>query len=190
MRRVRFLVAAVMLPALSGCSSVTTSPSVTGTLAVMLEDSPFSDARAVLVTFTTVSAHISGGDFTSLPFAAGASSRTCDLKRLTTAQDVLGTGALPPGHYTQLRLVISSATLYFDAPSLGSSACAATVSGLTGRTAPITIPSGDLKLNREFDVTANATTTILLDFNGDQSITDTGNGRYMMTPVINVVSVQ
>jgi hypothetical protein len=34
------------------------------------------------------------------------------------------------------------------------------------------------------------TTTMLLDFNGDQSVRQTGNGQYMMTPVIAVVSVQ
>jgi hypothetical protein len=30
----------------------------------------------------------------------------------------------------------------------------------------------------------------LLDFDGDRSVRVTGNGRYMMTPVIAVVSVQ
>lgn len=59
-----------------------------------------------------------------------------------------------------------------------------------GRSAPVEIPSGEVRLNRQFDLTANAATTILLDFDGDQSVRETGNGRYMMTPVITVVSVQ
>ncbi|PYR51863.1 MAG: hypothetical protein DMF89_04455 [Acidobacteria bacterium] len=54
----------------------------------------------------------------------------------------------------------------------------------------VNISSGDLRLNREFDVTSNTTTTMLLDFDGDQSVKTTGNGTYMMTPVISVVSVQ
>ena len=51
------------------------------------------------------------------------------------------------------------------------------------------IPSGELRLNREFDLTSTTPTTILLDFDGDRSVRDTGNGRFMMTPVITVVNV-
>ena len=48
----------------------------------------------------------------------------------------------------------------------------------------------ELRLNQEFDLTSTSATTILLDFDGDQSVQLTGNGQYMMTPVISVVSVQ
>ena len=184
----RILGVAVTLMAVA-CDSSPTVPGNAGTLNLMLKDTPFSDAKALLVTFSTVSAHVSGGDFTTLPFSGSASSRTCDLKKLTTAQDVLGTGPLATGHYTQLRLVVSSASLYFDNASTGT-ACAATIAAPAGRLASVTIPSGDLRLNREFDVTSNVVTTILLDFDGDQSVKETGNGNFMMTPVITVVSVQ
>jgi hypothetical protein len=172
-----------------GCGGSTTSPSGTGTLTVMVQDSPFTDAKALLVTFSVASAHLSGGDFTPLSFVGGVPSRTCDLKKLATAQDVLGTGPLPSGHYTELRLVVSSATIYFDNASSGA-ACAPIIAAPAGRSAAVNIPSGDLRLNRQFDVTSTTTTTILLDFNGDESVKDTGNGTYMMTPVISVVSVQ
>jgi hypothetical protein len=183
-----------------GDSAATTSPSspapgqpppspTTATLNVQLKDSPFSDARALLVTFSEVSAHRSGGDFMTLPFAGGVSSRTCDLKKLTTATDVLGTGPLPAGHYTQLRLVVASAAIYFDNATSGPP-CAAAMAAPAGRSAAVEIPSGELKLNREFDLTTANATTILLDFDGDQSVRETGNGRFMMTPVIGIVSVQ
>ena len=169
--------------------SGTMPPATTATLKVMLKDGPFVGAKALLVTFSEISAHVSGGDFASLPFVGGASSRTCDLEKLTTAQDVLGTGPLPVGHYTQIRLVVTNATIYFDNASAGP-ACAATIAAPAGRNAAVTIPSGEVKLNREFDLTATNATTMLLDFDGDQSVKDTGNGRYTMTPVIAVVSVQ
>jgi len=172
----------------AACGS-TTSPSGTGTLTVMLKDSPFSDAKALVVTFSSVSAHLSGGDFVPLPFSGGAVSRSCDLKKLTAAQDVLGAGPLATGHYTELRLVVSSAVLYFDNPSTGA-ACAATIAAPAGRGGSVNIPSGELRLNRQFDVTSTGTTTILLDFDGDQSVKQTGNGAYTMTPVMSVVSVQ
>jgi len=38
--------------------------------------------------------------------------------------------------------------------------------------------------------TGATTSSILLDFDGNQSVKDTANGMYMMTPVISIVSVQ
>jgi hypothetical protein len=105
------------------------------------------------------------------------------------AEDVLGVGGLEAGHYTQLRLVVSSAALYFDNAATGP-ACAPTITAPAGRSATVEIPSGEVKLNREFEVTSTAATTILVDFDGDKSVHETGNGRFRMTPVISVVSVK
>jgi hypothetical protein len=167
------------------------SPSGNGNLSLMIKDTPYSDARALLVTFSEVTAHRSGeGGFSRLPFGdVTATSRTCDLKKLVDRQDLLGVGTLPEGHYTQVRLVVSSATLYFENPSEGP-ACATTIPVPAGRSSSIEIPSGEVRLNREFDVTATGATTMLIDFDGDRSVTETGNGRFRMTPVIGVVSVQ
>lgn len=190
--RLRLLILVGLIVTASSCGS-STSPTPTGgaTLNVLLKDSPFTDAKALLVTFSEVSAHTSGAGFgtdSRIPFASGASSRTCDLKKLATAQDILGTGPLAAGHYTQIRIVVASAALYFDNASAGP-ACADTIAAPGGRSAGVDIPSGELRLNREFDLTTTTPTTILLDFDGDRSVRETGAGRFMMTPVITIVSV-
>ncbi len=183
-------VAALSTTLFAACTSSPSSPSGGSNLTVMLKDSPYSDAKALLVTFSEVSAHVSGtGGFTPIPFSGGATSRTCDLKKLAAATDVLGTGTLAAGHYTQLRLTVSSAILDFDSASSGA-ACQPSIAPAGKNTAVITIPSGQLILNREFDVTQNGATTITLDFDGDQSVHSQGNGQYNMTPVIAVVGVQ
>jgi hypothetical protein len=176
----------------SGGSPSGSTSSSTGTLAIHLTDSPFSDAKALLVTFSDVGVHrAEPGEWLTLPLAAG-SSRTCDLKKLNGATDVLGVGSLPVGTYTQVRLNVSSVGIYFDAPSVGP-ACAPQIAPPAGLNVAVDIPSGEVKLNHEFTVTASAT-TMLLDFDGDQSIHQTGNGnkngKFMMSPVIRVVSVQ
>jgi hypothetical protein len=187
MRSTAALIVAVSLTA-AACSDSPSGPSGSGTLNLRITDTPFSDARAVLVTFSEVTAHRAESDWTRVPFAAGASGRTCDLKKLETAEDLLGTGPLPAGRYTMVRLVVASATLYFDNPSAGP-ACAPAISPPAGATAQVEIPSGEVKLNRNFELEAEHTTTMLLDFDGDRSIRETGNGRYMMSPVIAIVSV-
>lgn len=177
-----------------GGSNPGTPSTPNGTLNVRITDSPFSDAKAVLVTFSEVTVHRTEGDgWQTIPFVSGG-SRTCDLKKLQGPTDVLGVGSLPSGHYTQVRLVVSAANIYFDNASSGG-ACAASISAPAGKSAPVEIPSGELKLNHEFTVAGGAT-TMLLDFDGDHSIKATGSGngksptKYMMTPVIRVVSVQ
>lgn len=168
-----------------------TPGSATGKLTISMKDSPFSDAKALLVTISKVTAHMADGtSWTTLPFTGGATSRTCDLKRLTNTTDVLGTGTLTAGHYTQIRLTVASATLYFDNATTGD-VCGATMTTPLGLKAEVKIPSGEIKLNHQFEVPAGGTTSILLDFDGDKSIKLHGNGDYQMSPpVISVVSTQ
>jgi len=182
-------VAALALTAASCGESATGPTGAPGSLTVLLKDSPFSDAKSLLVTFSEVSAHKAEGEWIKLPFTGGGTTRTCDIKKLVDAQDVLGTGPLTPGHYTMIRIEVTSATLYFENAATGP-ACAPTVTAPDGRKATVDVPSGMVRLNRQFDLTSTTATTMLLDFDGDKSVHETGNGRYMMTPVIGVVSVQ
>lgn len=188
--------ACVVALATSACgdSNSPSNPSAgTGTLNLRLTDSPFTDAKAVLVTFSEVSAHPDSGDWATLTFAdAAAKTRTCDLKKLQGPTDILGTGPLAAGQYTQIRLVVSSAAIYFDnGTDPAAPACVTTTATEpAGKKATVTIPSGEVKLNRGFEVPANGATTIEVDFDGDKSIRETGNGTYMMSPVIAIKSVQ
>ena len=190
MRLVAVLGIATMLTGAAACGG-SNSPSGSGSLNVMLKDSPYSDAKSLLVTFSDVSVHRDDqaeDTWTKLPFSGGFTSRTCDLKKLVTSQDILGVGSLQAGHYTQIRLTVTAASLYFD-NAAASPACADTVAAPAGASASLTVPSGVVKLNREFTVPAGGSTTILVDFDGDKSVNQTGNGEYKMSPVIAVVSV-
>ena len=182
-------IAAVLAASAIACSDSPSSPSLSGgNFNVRLRDTPFSDAKAVLVTFSSIRAHRSESDWTVVPFVNAATARTCDLKKLETSEDVLGSAALPAGHYTQVRLVVQSATLFFDNASTGS-ACASTITPPAGASSTLEIPSGEVKLTREFDLTSSSAITMLLDFDGGQSIRLIGNGRYMMSPVVTILSV-
>ena len=148
-----------------------------------------SDAKALLVTFS--GSHGSpgwGGRF----FQAAVWRRNrhvadVDLKKLVDRQDLLGVGTLPAGHYTQVRLVVSAprstSRNASTVPMRDLDHCAE-----AGRSA-LEITSGEVRLNRQFDVGDSGATTMLIDFDGDRSVTETGNGRFRMTPVIGIVSV-
>lgn len=174
--------------AIAGCGKSPSSPSAMSSLNVRITDSPFSDAKAVLVTFNEVAAHRSESDWTTIPFVGGG-RRTCDLKKLQGAEDVLGVGSLTSGRYTQIRLVVERAELFFDTASNGP-ACAPTIESPAGASAQATVASGTIRLNRQFQLEAADTTTIVLDFDGDGSIVQTSAGTYVMTPIVSIVSLQ
>jgi hypothetical protein len=188
-----FLAAAVAATSACGNSSPSSPSGPSGTLNVRITDAPFDDARAVLVTFSEVSAHRADtpdGSWSTLPFADAGTTRTCDLKKLQNArEDILGVGPLAAGHYTQVRLTVSAARLYFDGESTGP-ACAATIPAPSGTSAVVEVSSGQVRLNRQFTIAESGATTMLLDFDGGASIREQGNGQFRMTPVIAVVSVQ
>ena len=197
---------ALLVVGLVACGETTTptSPSGSsgtsgrGTLVVRLTDLPYN-AVALHVTFADVSAHLSGaggGWQNLLPIGA---MRTCDLNQLVRGGSFDMVGAdFPAGDYTQLRLTVLDAKLYFTgtrvAPMCG---VGDDIGAPAAEFASVEIPSGEVKLNRPFSLEANGTTTIELDFDGDRSVKEMGNigsatpelGRYRMTPVISVLRV-
>src|SRR5262249_6275000 len=146
--RITLILAGTLLA--MACGNSPTGPSgASGNFNMMIKDSPFADAKAVIVTFSKVSVHKdtdTDGTWIDLTFRGGAGRRSCDLKKLETAQDLLGVGALTAGHYTQVRLVVQSAKLYFQNAS-ALAPCAATFTEPAGDNASLTIPSGEVKLN-------------------------------------------
>jgi hypothetical protein len=162
----------------------------TGSLTVNLKDGPYADAQSMLVTFSGVSAHHADEEWQTLAFAGGATSLTCDLKKLVNVFDVLGTGQLLAGHYTQIRVVVQSAALYSSPTPAADPACAASITPPAGLIGSVEIPSGEVKLNRQFTIPEGGATKILIDFDGDRSVNALGNGRFSMSPVISIVSVE
>ncbi len=184
--------------ATSGTSATTvTTPggggSGTGQLIVKMKDAPV-DAQALLVNISEVSVHLgdteTADSWKSMPMAGGM---TCDLLQMQdNAIQTLGTMTLTAGHYTQIRLTVTEAKVYLDKFTTLPPACVTPTAFPTvaENVYPVKIPSGTIKLNRQFTIESGTATTLLLDFDAAQSLKKLGNGNYQMSPVISVVSVQ
>src|SRR5918993_484662 len=103
MRCAIMMILSAGIAATTACGNSPTGPSgPSGTFNLRITDAPFADAKAVLVTFSEVSAHRADtpeSEWARLPFADGGTTRTCDLKKLQSArEDILGIGSLPAGH--------------------------------------------------------------------------------------------
>ncbi len=160
-----------------------------GTLVIRLRDNPFLNAQAVVVTFAEIAVRREGSnDFEPLPLVDGA-RRSCDLKQLLRGNsDLMVSATLPAGRYTQTRLRIASATLYF-ANRAPAPACVPVAPSIRGRQAEASV-SGDALIGQDFDVAAGRVTTLVLDFDGERSFEEVSTDRYVLDPIIRVSSVQ
>jgi hypothetical protein len=160
-----------------------------GTLIIRLRDEPFLDAQAVVVTFAELAVRRDGGaDFQALPFVDGA-RRSCDLKQLLRGNsDLLVSATLPAGRYTQTRVRIAAATLYF-ANRAPAPPCSPTPPEIRGRQADARV-ADDALVGQDFEVASGRVTTLTLDFDGERSFSEPAAGQYVLDPVIRASGVQ
>ncbi len=125
----------------------------------------------VIVTIDEVSVHASGGDWVSLPLAQNPF--TIDLLQFANGHttQLVPQVALAPGHYTQIRLGVQSATIVTDTGSF-----------------PAVIPSGNLKTAQEFEFDATGAVDLTVDFDLSRSLTVTGSNTYILKPVLHIVT--
>jgi len=174
MKRILFL-AILLLGAviLFSCSKKSTSPDK-GSIAIYLTDAPAS-IDSVNIVVTQVSVHMAGNDSLSGWQTISDTTAYYDLLTLQNGANVLfANQQLPAGQYTQIRLIIGN----------GSNVV------VDGITYPLTIPSGmqtGIKLNHEFTILKGEVYQLLLDFDAEKSIIQTGTGQYKLKPVIRTV---
>jgi hypothetical protein len=148
-----------------------------------MTDAP-GDFESVNLVITQVSAHLAGGDESGDSLADSHTGGWIVLNDTPATYDLLtlqngvfvtiGTGKVPAGHYTQVRLKLGA----------GSNV---TVDGVTH---PLFVPSGmqtGLKLVGNFDVPADGLVDIALDFDAARSIFQDGTGRYHLKPTVKVL---
>ena len=181
------IVSAAVLAACGGGGGGGGSDPGQGTLSMAITDAP-PCYRSVKVTVEKVrvqksaTASESDGGWQDIVPAGGPV--TIDLLDLTNgAVKDLGSTTVEAGAYSQVRLVLAENT---QAKTVNS------VTLLDGTVVPLTTPSAQqsgLKIKGDFDVTANATTPMLLDFDACKSIVVAGNsGQYILKPVVRLTA--
>ena len=174
------LAAAALLAVAVGCSDDTTEPDTqaTGRLVLNLTDAP-GDFDAVNVEVVRVSVHRGDEGSPEDPDAGwitvSEDTFMVDLLDFSAGEHlVLADTLLPAGLYTQVRLLLGDGnTLVVD-----------------GVEHDLVVPSGDttgLKLNHPFTLEPDALYAATLDFDAHRSVHMTGNGMWMLKPVIRIM---
>jgi len=181
-------IAAATLAACGGGGGASTpAPASTmGTLGVSMTDAPACGFDAVNVTVNKVrvnqSASASDTDAGWTDITLSPAKKINLLNLSNGVLEALGDTPLTQGHYSQLRLVLDAnggAGLANSVIATGSTTEASLVT-------PSATQSG-IKLVNEFDVVAGQRVDLVLDFNACKSVVTTGNGKYLLKPVVKVI---
>jgi hypothetical protein len=156
----------VIVVAVVAAGLYVTVSATTGTVSVRVKDQP-AEWSHVNVTFSEVQVHQIGGDNSTGWKTLAVSGGTIDLIPLTNISAFLASASIPTGQYTQIRIVVSSATGVM----------------LNGTHVAFTVPSGELKTTNPFNVTPGDTTTLILEFDLSQSIIHNASG-WIFKPVL------
>jgi hypothetical protein len=157
-----------------GCDNSTDPTLNNGSIKMYLVDAP-SSLDSIIIFVKRVEVHRSDGGDNSRWYIINDSLRSFDLLELTNgASAVLGNSVLEPGKYSQIRLILDEGNYVID----------------QGVKHYLTVPSGmetGIKLNHQFTIESDNLYELYLDFNVDKSVHITGNGEYMLQPVIRVM---
>jgi hypothetical protein len=153
----------------------------TGTLQMSMTDAP-ACYQSVVVNVAKVRVHMSDDGNTGdndngwQEIVPPNAPVRIDLLNLTNGQiNPLGSATVPAGKFRQIRLVLA--------------ATGNTVTPVGGTPQALKTPSGQqsgLKIKADFDVLANTVNDILLDVDACKSIVQTGNGNFLLKPVVRV----
>ncbi len=175
----------------AGCGSDGGGGTQPGTLGVAMTDAPACGFEAVNVTVSKVRVHQSdsasenAAGWTDITLNPARKINLLDLNDPTQpnfALESLGETPLEAGHYTQLRLVLDRNT----GQSLANSVVLENTTTEIALVTPSAVQSG-IKLIHQFDVGSGQRVDLLLDFDACKSIVKTGNGKYILKPVIKVI---
>lgn len=153
----------------------------TGTLSMSITDAkPVLPARAtnLFVTFEEVLVHKSGGSWTPLPLVE--TPYTIDLLQFQDGNttELVSPTKLDSGKYTQVRIVVSSATIRFDYDDYTEDQ-------------PVKVPSENLKTDKNFifNVPDASAVDIIVHFDLSKSLVVTGPAQspsYKLKPVLHL----
>ncbi len=161
-----------------------------GTLSTSLTDASTDQYQAVYVTIARVDVHHDGDGKWETVAAPGKTYNLLEL--INGVRETLGIATLDEGHYTQMRLIIGeTADDGINILSLPHPFANYVIDDDDAEIHELKVPSGTntgLKIVNGFDINANQTTELILDFDASRSVVKAGSsGKYLLKPTVKVL---
>jgi hypothetical protein len=149
-----------------------------GRLDLYLKDFPLGDQTVTNLWITLGSVEVHGESSGWFTVFENLDSATYDLLTLVEEPVYLGTADLPADTYTQVRLMLGTDNSIVLAED--------------GEPRSLEVPSGQktgIKIVGDFEVREGFETSVTLDFDAQESVNVTGNGRYQLRPTVRIEAV-
>lgn len=181
------LLIALIVGGVTGCGSGSS-----GQASVAVADASSDQYNAIYVTIDKIQVHASADAEESGWVTLFTPRKTINLLSLINGvREELGVVSLAAGHYTQMRLVIGSEADTGINTLSQSHPFANYVIDTSNAYHELKVPSGHqtgVKIVQGFDINANETTELILDFNAAASVVIAGSsGNYLLKPTIKVL---
>ncbi len=149
-----------------------------GTLEIRVTDAPPEhDIENIDVTVSSIDIHGAEeeeGEWLSIEITGDSTFDLLQLRALDL-EALLAEAEVGVGKYTQVRLTLGTVDI-----TMGD-----------GSEPPeFVLPSGELKFVHPFEIFEGETTILLLDFDADKSIVETGAGKIIFKPVVKLIIEQ
>jgi len=172
------IIAFVIVPAITRDNAIVPPGSV-GTLEVRVTDARNEPVvTAINITFDNITVHRAGDGDADGEWIVVAEDldKTVDLLQLSGIGDLLGEDEIEAGKYTQIRVGVVKVEVVIDGVKEEVTLEPAEAAVL---------PSGELKFHQPFEVKADETTVIIIDFDisADKSVVFAG-GKWLFKPTI------
>jgi len=165
-------VAIIVALAALGAYVIVNKSSEMGTVLIYVKDLP-DEWSHVNVTFSEVKIHAASAGNQSGWHILKLQKQTIDLASLVNVSELLASGNVSLGKYTQIRLVVISVTGVMT----------------NGTHVNFTVPSGELKTTHPFNVTADQTQFFVLDIDLSHSIVHNSSG-WTFKPVLGSITAR
>ena len=169
-------VSAIVILGGAGAYLLTRGDAATGRVVINVKDAPAGWTH-INVTFSTVKIHQAGLDDNNASNTIAKNDsgwhilkldeRTLDVAVLVNVSELLASGNVTVGKYTQIRIVVVSVTGTLD----------------NGTHVNFRVPSGELKIIRPFTIVKDTTTKLTVDIDLSKSIVQNKDG-WMFKPVL------
>lgn len=153
-----------------GVFLMSAKPVGAATVSIYVKDLP-DDWTHVNVTFSEVKIHAANAGNKSGWHTLELQTHTVDLASLTNVSELLASGNVSVGKYTQIRIVVEAVT--------------GTMSN--GTVVEFSVPSGELRTTHPFNVTEGNAQTLTLDIDLSKSITHDSSG-WKFKPVLGSIT--